>query len=70
MIAEWDEVVVTGMAWSPERHFEKLRGTVGTVKEDGFFKVWPHEGTEDKVWFRIEDVVVEASNDGGNESLR
>lgn len=62
-VEEWDEVLLTGRACSPQHFFRNLKATVATVSTEGgpAIKVWPHDGYPDpdgtgKIWFLWQDI--------------
>lgn len=60
ILEEFDEILVTGMAFSPPADFVALRCLVVIVGDDGTLKVWPIQppvdGSDDKIWFRVDQI--------------
>lgn len=60
ILEEFDEILITGTAFSPPTDFVALRCLVATVGDDGTLKVWPIQppvdGSDGKVWFRVDQI--------------
>jgi len=46
ILEEFDEILITGTAFSPPADFVALRCLVATVGDDGTLKVWPIQPPE------------------------
>jgi len=58
ILEEFDEILITGTAFSPEADFVALRCIVATV-DDGTLKVWPvqpPDSGDGKIWFRVDQI--------------
>jgi hypothetical protein len=59
ILEEFDEILITGTAFSPPADFVTLRCLVATVGDDGTLKVWPiqpPDSGDGKIWFRVDQI--------------